>query len=99
MSYDTVNTQVCFMCIYHIGMVVGQVRLNLLDTDAYAQCFRALFEQVAADHPTLKVGKSLSAVIADWSDQQASGLEKVVGKLVGNQMLKGYQVCMHIKFD
>ena len=94
-SHDTVNTQVCFMCIYHIGMVVGRVRLNLLDIDAYAQCFRALFEQVAADHPTFKVGESLSAVIADWSDQQASGLEKVVGKLVGNQMLKGYQVCMH----
>jgi len=67
--------------------------MNLINADAYAQCFRALFEQVAEDHPTFKVGKSLSAVIADWSDQQASGLEKGVGKLVANQMLKGCQVC------
>lgn len=70
--------------------------MNLLDTDAYAQCFRALFEQVAADHPAFIVGESLSAVIADWSDQQTSGLEKAVGKLVANQMLKGCQVCTHI---
>jgi len=75
-------------------MVVGRVRMNLLDTDAYAQCFKALFEQVASDHPTFKVGESLTGIIADWSDQQANGLERVVGKLVATEMLKGCQVCM-----
>ena len=82
---------------YTAGMVVGRVRMNLIDADVYAQCFRALFEQVAADHPTFKVGESLGAVIADWSDQQASGLEKAVGKLVANQVLKGCQVCTYMQ--
>ena len=76
-------------------MVVGRVRMNLIDTDAYAECFRALFEQVASDHPTFKVGESLTGIIADWSDQQANGLEKAVGKLVARNMLKGCQVCTH----
>ena len=31
--------------------------------------------------------------------ESASGLEKVVGRLVTNQMLKGCEVYMHIRFD
>ena len=93
-------TQYCIckslLCTLPIGMVVGRVRMNLLDTEAYAQCFKALFEQVASDHPTFKVGESLIGIIADWSDQQANGLERVVGKLVAAEMLKGCQVCTYI---
>ena len=37
------------------------------------------------DHSTLKVGKTLTGIIADWSDQQASGLEKAVGKSVASE--------------
>ena len=54
-------------------MVVGRVRMNLLVAEAYAQCFRALFQQVASDHVTFRVGESLTGIIADWSDHQVSG--------------------------
>ena len=77
-------------------MIVGRVRLNLLDAEAYAQCCKALFQQVASDHPTFKVGESLTGIIADWSDHQVSGLEKAVGKTVAQEMLKGCQVCTHM---
>ena len=75
-----------------LGMIVARVRLNRIDTDAYAQCFRAIFEQVTEDHPTFKIGQSLTGIIADWSDQQANGLVKVVGKPMANEILKGCQV-------
>lgn len=73
-------------------MVVARVRLNRIDTDAYAQCFRAIFEAVASDHPTFKIGESLTGIIADWSDQQANGLEIAVGKTLATEILKGCQV-------
>ena len=73
-------------------MVVARVRLNRIDTDAYAQCFRAIFNQVSEDHPTFKVGQTLTGIIADWSDQQANGLAKVVGKSIADEILKGCQV-------
>ena len=35
-------------------------------------CFEAVFKQVQKDHPTFKVGETLTEIIADWSDQHAS---------------------------
>ncbi len=48
-------------------MVVARVRLNRIDTDAYAQCFKAIFDAVSKDHPMFKIGVSLNGIIADWS--------------------------------
>ncbi len=76
-------------------MVVARVRLNRIDTDAYAQCFRAIFQQVKEDHPTFQIGQSLTGIIADWSDQQANGLANAVGTPIANEILKGCQVCMY----
>lgn len=73
-------------------MVVARVRLNRIDTDAYAQCFKAIFQQVKEDHPTFQVGQSLIGIVADWSDQQAKGLAKAVGNATANEILKGCQV-------
>ena len=73
-------------------MVVARVRLNRIDAEAYAQCFRAIFEAIANDHPTFKIGESLTGIIADWSDQQANGLEIAVGKALADEILKGCQV-------
>ncbi len=39
--------------------VVARVRLNRIDTDAYAQCFNPIFDAVAKDHAMLKIGVSL----------------------------------------
>ena len=75
-----------------LGMVVACIRMNCIDAEAYAQCFRAMFEIVAEDHPTFKVGESLTGVIADWADQQAKGLEMAVGKSLSEEILKGCQV-------
>ena len=74
------------------GMVVARVRLNRIDTNAYAQCFKAIFDAVAKEHPMFKIGESLNGIIADWSDQQAKGLEIAIGKTVANEILKGCQV-------
>jgi hypothetical protein len=63
------------------------------DTDAYAQCFKAIFKQVSEDHPTFKLGHYLNGIIADWSEQQANGLEKAVGKVIVVQLFKGCQAC------
>ena len=67
-------------------MVVACVRLNHINTDAYAQCFEAVFQQVSEDHPTFKV---VTGIIADWSDQQVNGLAKTVGKSTADNILKG----------
>lgn len=75
-------------------MIVSCAQLNHLDVNAYAQCFKATFEQVVGDQPTFKVGESLTGIIADWSDQQISGLEMVTGKNIASNILKGCQACM-----
>lgn len=73
-------------------MVVAHLHLNQINTDAYAQCFKAVFRKVAEDHPTFEVGHSFTGIIADWSDQQVSGSIKMVGKSVADSVLKGCQV-------
>ena len=78
------------MLLTNIGMVVARVRLNRIDTDAYAQCFKT---RVKDDHPTFQIGQSLTGIIADWSDQQVNGLTKAVGKPIADVILKGCQVC------
>ncbi len=33
--------------------------LNRIDTDAYAQCYKAIFDAVAKDHAMFEIGVSL----------------------------------------
>ncbi|XP_065905167.1 uncharacterized protein [Dysidea avara] len=73
-------------------MVVSHVRMNHIDVNAYARCFRAIFEQAGEDHPSFKVGESLIGIIADWSDQKVNGLEMVIGKSTAESILKGCQL-------
>lgn len=63
-----------------IGMIVARVRLNRVDTLAFNQCFRVLFETMKEDHPKFAVGMSLLGIITDWSDQQYNGLANVVSE-------------------
>ena len=76
-------------------MIISRVRLNRIDVNAraYAQCFKAIFDQVNEDHPTFEAGGTLTGIIADWSDHQISGLEMVLGKTTASNILKGCQVC------
>lgn len=73
-------------------MVVARVRLNRVDTHAYAQCFRLLFDTVKKDHPKFAVGENLLGIVMDWSDQQFNGLAETVGKEVAETVAKGCQV-------
>ena len=75
------------------GMTVGRVHLNSLKTEAYAQCFRAIFNGVSKYHPSFSVGTTLVGILMDWSDQQYNGLEEVVGEDVAKLVVKGCQVC------
>ena len=49
---------------------MARLRLNPVDTFAYEQCFRALFETVKEDHPKFAVGVSLLGIVTEWSDQK-----------------------------
>ena len=44
----------------------------------------------------LEAGSTLTGIIADWSDQQISGLEMELGKPTASNLLKGCQVCILI---
>ena len=79
-------------------MIISRVRLNRIDVNAhaYAQCFKAIFDQVTEDHPTFEAGGTLTGIIADWSDHQISGLEMVLGKTTASNILKGCQVCEYL---
>lgn len=77
-------------------MVVARVHLNKLTAEAYAKCFRAVFDQVKASHPKFAVGKSLCGVIMDWSDQQYNGLEIAVGASVAEEVSKGCRVRVYV---
>lgn len=79
-------------CFFSIGMTVARVRLNKLTTEAYSECFKAIFSTVAKTYPSFSVGKSLVGILMDWSDQQFNGLEQAVGKDVAEAVVKGCQV-------
>lgn len=95
-SFVMVDTYIQYLYVtklyFTTGMIVSRVRLNRLDANAYAQCFKAIFDQVTEDHPTFVPGGTLTGIIADWSDQQITGLEMVLGKPVASNLLKGCQV-------
>ena len=77
-------------------MTVARVHLNSINTTAYAQCFRAIFDRVSKYHPSFSVGKSLVGILMDWSDQQYNGLQEVVGENIAKSVVKGCQVNIYV---
>jgi hypothetical protein len=64
-----------------IAMVVARVRMNCIDAQGYTQCFRAILKLLLKIIPLLRLENLWwELAIADWSDQQAKGLEMAVGK-------------------
>lgn len=76
--------------------VVARVRLNQLDAMAYKAAFEAIFTCVKERHPSFSVGRTLKAIIADWSDTQLCGLKLAVGDETANKVVKGCQVCLSV---
>ena len=58
-------------------MVIGRIRMNKQDSNAYALAFKKLF--------------SLGLVV-HWSDAQIKGLQLAIGKEKAEQLLKGCKV-------
>ena len=59
-------------------MVVCRVRITKQTKEAYAFCFRLMFDQCKKDNPEFNVEKTLLGVVIDWSDAEAEGLRLAV---------------------
>ena len=73
-------------------MVIGRIRMNKQDSNAYALAFRKLFSKIKEDHPHYSVGETLLGLVVDWSDAQIKGLQHAIGKEKAEQLLKGCKV-------
>lgn len=58
----------------------------------FRQAFQVILNTAKSDCPGFAVGKTLKAVIMDWSDQQLQGLEEAVGRDTAAAVVKGCQV-------
>ena len=61
-------------------VVISCVRLTKQDHSAYRLAFSKTFEKCKADHCSFEPGRSLLAVVTDWSDSEVRGLCDAVGK-------------------
>jgi len=73
-------------------VVVSRVRLTKQDHSAYRLAFSKTFDKCSLDHCLFKPGKSLLAVVTDWSDAEVRGLCDAVGEEIGQSLIHGCQV-------
>jgi len=71
-------------------VVISRVRLTKQDHSAYRLAFS--FEKCKADNCSFEPGKSLLAVVTDWSDSEVHGLCDTVGEEVGQSLIHGCHV-------
>ena len=62
-------------------MIIGRIRLDKQNTNAYCLTFKKLFAK-----------NSLLGLVLDWSDAQIKGLQLAVGNDEGEKLLKGCRV-------
>ena len=73
-------------------MVVARVRMNKQNSNAYALAFKKMFDKCLSINPAFEHGSTLLGVLIDWSDAEANGLLKAVGKTVAENLLKKCKV-------
>ena len=73
-------------------MVVCCIRITKQTKEAYAFCFKLMFDQCKKDNPDFCVAKTLLGVVVDWSNAEADGLRLAVGDETANLRLKGCKV-------
>ena len=73
-------------------VVVCRIRVTSQSAQAYALCFKKMFEQCKKDCPNFTVGESLVGVVVDWSDAQCNGLRIAVAKELADKLLQGCEV-------
>ena len=70
-------------------MVIGRLRLNTQDANAYSLAFNKIFSR---SNSNFKLGDTLIAIVTDWSDSEINGLKKAIGNDVAEKLLKGCTV-------
>ena len=73
-------------------IVVSRVRLTKQDHQAYCLAFQKTFDKCHFDNSSFEPGKSLLAVVTDWSDAEIRGLCDAVGEEVGQSLVRGCRV-------
>ena len=66
--------------------------MSKLSSDAYSAAFTAIFRSVKSLYPKFDIGKTLKAIISDWSDTQLRRLQMAVGEETASMLVKGCQV-------
>ena len=75
-----------------ITMVVAREWLNTQSEPGYKLAFKKMFTHCKDNFPDFVLGKSLVAVILDWSDAQINGLKAAIGDQLADSLLKGCKV-------
>lgn len=65
-------------------MIIGRIRLNKQNSNAYCLAFKKLLQKCSSDN--------LRGLIVDWSDAQIKGLQLAVGNNRAEKLLKGCRV-------
>ena len=52
-------------------MVVCHIPITKQTKEAYAFCFKLMFDRCKTDNPEFVVGKTLLGVVIDWNDSEA----------------------------
>ena len=73
-------------------MVVARVWLNNQSEQGYRLAFKKMFDHCKEKYPAFGLGKSLSAVIVDWSDAEINGLKTAIGDKLAMSLLRGCKV-------
>ena len=98
-EYSYIFNAVVFNDVLMEWMVIGRVRLDKQDKNAYSLAFRKIFQKCKEINP--KYLEFLLGLVVDWSDAQIKGLQQVVGEEKADKLLKGCKVhwlrsCMRV---
>ena len=77
-DYPYIFNAVTFSCTSMECMVIGRVRLDKQNKEAYSLAFKRTLERCSSVREDFEVGQTLLGIITDWSDAEINGLEAVV---------------------
>ena len=86
-DYPYIFNAVAFNFTSMEWMVIGQVRQDKQNKEAYSLAFKKIFERCSSIREDFEVGQTLLRIITDWSDTEINSLEAVVGH--ANGIIKG----------
>ena len=87
-----ISNAVAFNTITMEWMVIGRLRLNKQDANAYSLAFKNIFSRCSSSNSNFQLGDTLIGIVTDWSDSEINGLKKAIGNDVAEKLLKGCNV-------